>query len=244
MTAMQKQIEQRRAASHRGIGRYGRRLEPAGKGGESRRRVCAELDGTLAFVQCLGDPQRGNRLAECRPGCFEKCRNRRDARFCRPSARDEPYDRERRLTDPERRIATHPVLARVLGELNVQVRACELRVNSVRAFVAPDVEITAQRTHLRVERVDTCWRPVRKQLIKGMHARERRVHRAAPVILQKESLERVAHPASGMLTQRRSRNDCSTALINSWTCAPSSKFPSLRGPSSRISVMKELMRFA
>ena len=51
-------------------------------------------------------------------------------------------------------------------------------------------------------------------------------------------------PSIGIVIHLRSRNERSTALINSCTCAPSSKFPSFASSSERISVMNDRTRLA
>src|SRR4051812_24465468 len=98
--------------------------------------------------------------------------------------------------------------------------------------------------HLVIQALERLGRPVRQLLIVCVNAGEGRVHRAPPVVMSEETIESAAHRASGSSTQRRSRNDSSTALINSCTWAPSSKFPSFTRLSLKSSVMKELTRFA
>ena len=145
--------------------------------------------------------------------------------------------------------------ARILGDLNVEEGDREPRVERVdiatqharvigRGGGMRRNQLRAQRTHFLIKRPEPDIAPVGQRGVVLVHAGKRRVHRTPLVVVREEPIQNVAHRSSGMETHRRSRNDFSTALINSCTCAPSSKFPSFSGPSLRISVMKELTRFA
>ena len=97
--------------------------------------------------------------------------------------------------------------------------------------------------HLVVGRGQAIWRPVGQAIVVVVNAGERRVDRTKPVVALEEAFER-RHRANGSETQRRSWNECSTALMTSWIHAPSPKSPSFDGSSLRISVMKLLTRLA
>ena len=163
-----------------------------------------------------------------------------------------------------------PWRTRVLGELNLEKALARARRRARRhrratyAGRLPSVGGCASRNarvdvvHLGVERIEAGGDQSGSRSSYVVHAGERRVHRASPVVVLEELVERRVqpaatidpstrcrrHPTSGIETQRRSRNDSSTALISSCTCAPSSKLPSFSGPSLRISSMNERMRFA
>src|SRR5207244_1925779 len=96
-------------------------------------------------------------------------------------------------------------------------------------------ELRVQNTHLFALCGQAVARPVRERRVVLVHSGERRIHGAAPVVMLEKAVEGRAHRASGIDTQRRSRQDSSTALMSSCTCAPSSKLPSFSEPSLRIS---------
>ena len=144
---------------------------------------------------------------------------------------------------------------RILGDLNVEKCNRQLCIQGVDVGAQykrvighggriGGNQLRAQGMHFRIQRPKSNVAPVRQIAVIRMDAGERRIHRTPLVVMHKKTIENVAHRSSGMETHRRSRNDRSTALISSCTCAPSSKFPSFSGPSLRISVMKELTRLA
>ena len=85
----------------------------------------------------------------------------------------------------------------------------------------------AQRSHLVDRRRQSVRRPVGQPIVVIVDAGERRVHRPQAVVALEERASSAVISASGSETQRRSRNDCSTALMTSCTQAPSPKSPSL-----------------
>src|SRR5215471_20806030 len=100
-------------------------------------------------------------------------------------------------------------------------------------------QLARQAVDLVVERLEPGGRPVGQLVVERMHSCERRVDRPPTIVMVEETVERAAHLGRGMEIQRRSRKESSTALINSCTCAPSSKLPSLFGSPLVISVMKD-----
>src|SRR5687767_662361 len=122
----------------------------------------------------------------------------------------------------------------------------------------------AHGTHFIARCLDRLGRKVRQRVIVLMNTGVRRRHGTPPVEILEELVEGSAAGRDGALrrgegvvrahdtrsassgneTQRRSRNDCSTALMTSCTRAPSVKSASFRSSLASSSVMKDEMRLA
>ena len=146
----------------------------------------------------------------------------------------------------------------------IDVRASQLGVDGVDIVGEGGVIFRRKRAEQRIVQarqlghvsVARVARPVGETMVVRVQPRERGVHGMTFEVLGEEAVEhrgrivtQDADPAtggcsSGMFTQRRSRNERSTALMSSCTCAPSSKLPSLPSTSPRISEMNEPMRLA
>ena len=221
--------------------------------------MAEELVGGAAFPYCPLPPIAWRR-DQRPPRIVQEPRNRTQAgrgrlqslRQGREVARDQRDHREDRFTGPERGVAAIEAGAFVLGDLDVQEAVCQREVHLLREhlhlcvrYTPRAIEHATQLAHVRDRPVQPFWRPVRKPIVIGMDAGERRRHRPLPVVELEEPIERgPRRHASGSATHRRSRYDASTALIVSCTHAPSSKFPSLPEASPRISLMKLLTRLA
>src|SRR5262249_47819049 len=164
----------------------------------------------------------------------------------REGSRHERDDAEHRFAYGERRVAALEVPSAGLVDLNVEERDGELAIangdimnRAVDAILderRPDAALLVHRD------VEAVGRPVGKLAVVLVDARERRIHRTQPVVAFEEIVK--ASHASGRRTQRRSRNERSTALMTSWTHAPSPKSPSFAASPLRISPMKLLIRLA
>ena len=165
---------------------------------------------------------------------------------------------EDRLARPERRIAVDEMrrcrarraaISRIrVGEREIHVvREVGRRARSGRGCAAASIARAASASR-RLRRGEALGRPVRQPVVVLVHAGERGRHRPAPIVTARRTgrapRQAAGRHSSGSVTHRRSRNDCSTALIVSCTHAPSSKLPSLASSSDRISPMKLLMRLA
>ena len=151
----------------------------------------------------------------------------------------------------QRRVAALEVTAVVLGDLHVEERARQREVRPSGTLRKSDRRAgqrcqrcaagCASRQPRRPtpsgdqsgSRSSWSWTPVNVASPAGADSSCRRTGRGVGM-----------RHASGSATQRRSRNERSTALITSCTHAPSSKLPSLAGPSLRISSMKLAIRLA
>ncbi len=126
---------------------------------------------------------------------------------------------------PEGWIGPLEMPARAFGTVNLQVGIGERAIDRIEIVPSeitqprdrsPQVEVEAPHdVHALVQPVR---RPIRQPIGVVRHAGERRVHRVQSIIIGQESVEeRIGHAFSprGRDTHRRSRNDCSTALMTS-----------------------------
>jgi hypothetical protein len=158
-------------------------------------------------------------------------------------------DAEDRFARPERRVLRDEVGAAVFKRADGDAGACHVAIQRLDfSCWRGSRQRLVDCLQLRDVSVASLRSPVWKQPVELMHSREGRVDGMSPEVLRQERIERgrqdTVSDVSGIDTQRRWRNERSTALISSCTCAPSSKLPSLSGPSLRISLMKERIRLA
>ncbi len=215
-------------------------------------------------------PERRERQRRLGAQAVEKCRNRREAcadirqsRFGgREVANHQRDDAEDRFTGPECRITECRMLPDEIGQPEIDISANELRVergrivaeHRARRRLVRQSELSAQAFQRLDVGARALERPVWQPIVVVVHTGERGRDRIRGVVVREKLRDRrrarfahgFAHACAsrGIDTQRRCRTDCSTALMSSCTCAPSSKLPSLYGSSLRISVMNELTRFA
>jgi hypothetical protein len=217
------------------LDRGGRRLAGTKNGGvvegfdrqPPRDAVSQQPGGAVAFVQTLRAPvvrnAVGDRSSSARKKPGKRMETRRECagalrRGCE-RARDQRNDPEHRFAERERRIAPLKMQALDLGDLDVEKRdrqrsipRGDLAQRSPSGRSGP--ERRPKAPHLAGRRRQSVRRPVGQAIVVLVNAGEGRVDRPQAIVALEKRIE-CGHQASGSETQRRSRKECSTALMTS-----------------------------